>query len=133
MATVGAGLLGGALSVPVLSLMQEPGAQTVARDVAGQFEGQVQERCGFGFAQPLTKNAIHPESNEITARIRMTLDAQTDKEEACLQKVLASPMLNALESDGCALEITQPGTGWTTVQGGVRVDAIVDCLLRDSR
>lgn len=129
--TIGGAVLGLGLGVATYEDLQTQTAKSVATDAAEALTSQLDAKCHLHLKTPLDSNSFTPGSTEISADLRMTIDAYNKQQTDCLNGVLNAPIsVYAVENQGCELSLSAPN-GWQEASGGARVHLIVDCLQRD--
>jgi hypothetical protein len=129
--TLGGAVFGLGLGVAAYKDSQYETAKSVATDAADALTSQLDAKCGLRLKTPLTPNSFVADSSEVSADLRMTIDAYNQQETDCLNMVLAAPIsVYSVENQDCEISLSAPNN-WHKTSGGVQVHVIVDCLQRD--
>lgn len=123
----GAALLGAGLLAFGDKLLLGPDAREIAREEAGYMIDHIGRECHLGLKSVLNDKAVSPDSDSTRATIRYTLDAYSEKEEACVTSAVSSYQDSTVRPGDCTVTASYP-TGWTERDGGMRMTVDVDCL-----
>lgn len=102
-----------------------PDAREIAREETSGVVSHIKRECGLGLKSAVP--SLSPESTDLEAVSRYTLDAATNEEENCVSSAVNTYNGSVSLRGGCEVAYSYP-KGWTETGGGMRMTVLVDCL-----
>lgn len=106
------------------ALSLAPDARKVARESLEEILNNIEDSCGIGPKSPVTRESTLADSNALEATARATLDVSTEEQTDCALSILRSlPLERGTECNVAA----GYSSGWSEVDGGMRLSVSADC------